>query len=114
MSTLPAAFADLQPYADVWALPDSAARSARRLSSTQPELETFYHAVLPRLGAIVTHLDAQPLDALPEADETLLRMLLGYAEIVPAVDFYGQPAVVDGFDSARVRAVNIPYLSPTR
>lgn len=114
MSALPAAFADLEPYAQVWVLPDSAARNARRLASTQEELEAFYRAMLPRLPEAITYLDAFPLDALPEAEEQLLRLLLSYAEIVPAVDFYGQPAVVDGFDSARVQAVNIPHLSPAR
>ena len=65
MSILPAAFADLEPYAQ-WSLPTESERFAMRLSSSMDELQAFYDAALPRLDAAVAYLDEFPLDALPD------------------------------------------------
>ena len=35
---------------------------------------------------------------------TLMYLLLSLAEIAPAIEFYNQPAVIDGYESARFRA----------
>ena len=48
--TLPADFADLEPFAE-WAIPTERARYAKRLSSTMDELQAFYDAALPRMDA---------------------------------------------------------------
>jgi len=45
---LPAAFTELEPFAD-WALPTERERYAKRLASTMDELQAFYDAALPRL-----------------------------------------------------------------
>ena len=49
MTTLPADFADLEPFAD-WALATEAERYAKRLASTMDELQAFYDSAFPRLG----------------------------------------------------------------
>ena len=46
MPILPADFADLEPFAD-WALATEPERYAKRLSSSQAELEAFYNAGMP-------------------------------------------------------------------
>ena len=50
MPTLPAEFADLEPFAD-WCLETEAERYAKRLASTMDELQAFYDAAFPRLEA---------------------------------------------------------------
>lgn len=109
-ATLPPDFQDLAPYAD-WALPTETARNARRVHSTQEQLEAFAKAMLPRVDAIAAHVDAQG-DALPADSERLFLMLLSLAEIAPAVECYGQPTVVDGYDSARFKADETHCLRP--
>ena len=50
MPAFPAAFADLEPFAD-WALETERERYAKRLSSSMDALQAFYDAVFPRLEA---------------------------------------------------------------
>ena len=71
MSTLPAEFADLEPFSD-WCLESERERYAKRLSSTMPELQAFYDAAFPHLEAAIEYLDQYPLDALPEDAKHLL------------------------------------------
>ena len=56
MPSLPAEFADLEPFSD-WCLQFERERYAKRLASTMPELQTFYDAAFPRLEAILEYLD---------------------------------------------------------
>jgi hypothetical protein len=60
--TLPAEFADLEPFAD-WALPTEGERYAKRIASTMDELQAFYDAAFPRSEAAATYLDQFPMDA---------------------------------------------------
>ena len=46
---LPSAFAELEPYAEIWCLPTETERWDRRLASTMPEMHEFYDAFFPRL-----------------------------------------------------------------
>ncbi len=73
MSTtvLPPEFADLETFAD-WSLETEAERYAKRLASTLDEMQVFYDAAFPRLEAAMAHLDALPLDGLPEDATRLL------------------------------------------
>ena len=59
---LPSEFADLEPYAAKWCLPNEPARYATRLSSTMDELQSFYDAMFPRGEAVLDYLDQFPLD----------------------------------------------------
>ncbi len=61
MPTLPAAFADLEPFAD-WALPSEADRYAKRIASTMDELQAFYDAAFPRLEDSTDYLKGVALD----------------------------------------------------
>lgn len=97
---LPADFADLAPHAG-WCLPTETERNRRRNASSMAELLAFRDAILPRVDAIVAHLNGFPLAAMPPCEANLMHMLLSLAEIAPAVECYHQPAVPDGFDPAR-------------
>ncbi len=100
-SHLPEQFRDLQPFVD-WSLATQSERSARRQRSTMAEIETFYHALLPRMDAVLSYLAAYPdEDDLPLEVSTLFHLALALAEVAPAVENYGQPSVVDGYDVTR-------------
>ena len=108
MSTrqLPEQFEDLEPFVG-WALPDEVGRGRRRGSVPMPEIQAFYDAMLPRMEAVMGFLNALPLNALPAEAERLMHMVLSLAEIGPAVEFYGEPAVIDGFPTERFLPVAV-------
>ena len=99
--SLPAGYADLESFVPLWSLPTEPERHARRKASTMDEIQAFYDAMLARIDEILAYLDTFPLDGLPEAETRLFNLALSLAEIAPAVEFFGQPEVIDGFDSAR-------------
>jgi hypothetical protein len=94
MSILPAAFADLEPYAQ-WSLPTESERSAMRLSSSMDELQAFYDAALPRLDAAVAYLDEFPLDALPDDASRLIWMYYSLMTVSFPVEVWRQQRVPD-------------------
>ena len=100
---LPPAFAHLTPYLG-WSLPTETARNARRNSSDIESIRAFAQAMLADVDAIVKHLDAFPLNEMPPAETRLMYMLLSLAEVAPAVESYGQPGVIDGYDPSRLVA----------
>jgi hypothetical protein len=91
---LPPEFADLEPYAD-WSLETEAERYAKRLSSTMDEMQAFYDAALPRLEAAMAHLDALPIDALPEDATRLLWLCYSLVNASFPVEVWRQPRVPD-------------------
>ena len=103
MSLLPPGFADLEAFVPGWVLPDAAARMAKRQASAIADLRTFYDAMLPRGEAALAWLRDHPLGTLPAAGENLLRLMLMLAEAAPAVEWYDDPRVNDGFPIERIR-----------
>src|SRR5207237_1454309 len=71
VSTLPADFSDLEPFA-AWAIPTERARYAKRLSSTMDELQAFYDAALARMDAAAAYLERLDINALPDDGKRLL------------------------------------------
>lgn len=102
MSTLPADFADLEPFAG-WALPTERARYAKRLASTMDELQAFYDAAFPRLDDALAYLDGFALDALPEDATRLMWLFSALVTVSFPVEVWRQPRVPDSgastFDS---------------
>ena len=94
MPTLPAAFADLEPYAD-WALPSEADRYAKRLASSMDELQAFYDAAFPRLAESVEHLKGIALDGISEEDQHLLWLFSALVTVSFPVEVWRQPRVPD-------------------
>lgn len=99
--TLPEAFADLQTWLPQWAPDTEAARNVKRRASSQQDLNAFYQALLPRMEAIIGHLNALPLQTLPPAEQQLLHLALTFMEIAPAVEIYRHPDVPWGFAAER-------------
>jgi hypothetical protein len=109
---LPDHFQDLEPFVSAWALATGAERQAKRLSSTMEDIQGFYDAMLPRMGAIIEYLNQFPLDTMPEDARALLYLTLSLAEVAPAVELFKQPGVVEGFDPARLIPVHVPNMTP--
>lgn len=99
MSTLPAAFADLEPFAD-WCLPTEDERYDKRIASTMDELQAFYDAAFPRLEAVLDHLDALDINALPEDATRLLQLCNSLMTASFPVEVWRQPRVPDSGPAA--------------
>jgi hypothetical protein len=110
---LPAGFEDLERFAGAWAVPTERERNRQRLSSSMAEIQELYDALLPRMEAIIGHLNQYPLTNMPEDATRLFHLSLALAEIAPAVEFYKQPEVVDGFPPDRFVPINVPYMTPS-
>jgi hypothetical protein len=59
--------------------------------------------MLPLGELALTHLRGFQLGALPPPSERLLKLMLSLAEVAPAVEWYGDPRVYDGFPIERIR-----------
>lgn len=84
---LPEAFSDLQPFVADWARRGQTARYNQMLDAGIEKLRVFYNAMMPRMDAIIAHLNTFPLDAMPPAEQTLFDMALTFAETAHPVDF---------------------------
>ena len=94
MTTLPAEFADLEPFAG-WALRTERERYAKRLASSMEELQAFYDAAFPRLDQILDHLDALDFDDLPDDATALLWLSYSLVNASFPVEVWRQPRVPD-------------------
>jgi hypothetical protein len=94
MATLPAEFADLEPFAD-WCLEFERERYAKRLATTMPEMQAFYDAAFPRLEAAMDYLDQFPFDALPDDAKHLLWLCYSLVNVSFPVEVWRQPRVPD-------------------
>jgi hypothetical protein len=101
---LPKEFEGMNFLVKEWALPSTADRRRKRNQSSQDELRLFYDVVFPQARAVLNYLNSVPYDShITGADRNLLNLYLSLAEIVTAVEWYGQPDVVDGYDPSMIR-----------
>ena len=108
MPSLPAEFADLEPFSD-WSLQFERDRYAKRLASTMPELQTFYDAAFPRLEAMLEYLDQYELDALPDEARHLLWLCYSLVNVSFPAEVWRQPAVPDS-GAARIDQIVEPAI----
>jgi hypothetical protein len=83
---LPEAFADLTPLLEQWRLPDQRARMRALAGVGMAELRAFHDAMLPRVDAIVEHLDRFDTGELPGPEQALFELALTFAEVAHPVD----------------------------
>ena len=91
---LPAAFADLEPFAD-WVLPSEADRYAKRIASTMDELQAFYDAAFPRLENSTDYLKGVALEGISDEDRNLLWLFESLVTVSFPVEVWRQPRVPD-------------------
>jgi hypothetical protein len=106
-SSLPSGFEALEPFVADWVLPDSIARMTKRQASSIEDIRRFYDAILPLADTALAHLRDFQLGELPPREERLLKLMLSLAEVGPAVEWFGDPMVYDGFDVHKVRYTRI-------
>ena len=94
MPTLPATFAELEPFAD-WALPSEADRYAKRLQSSMDELQAFYDAAFPRLEDGAEYLKGVALEGISDEDRNLLHLFEALVTVSFPVEVWRQPRVPD-------------------
>ena len=94
MSTFPAEFSDLEPFA-AWALPTERERYDKRVASTMDELQTFYDVAFPHMEAALAYLDPMPLDALADDARNLLWLYCALVTVSFPVEVWRQPRVPD-------------------
>ncbi len=79
------------------------------------EIQAFYDAILPAAPGILEFLDEKELGDLDGPEERLLKLMLSFAEVIPAVEFYGQPAVIDSIPIEQFSlSEDLDDLSPQR
>lgn len=102
---LPKGFEALTPFVDEWVLENASARMAKRQSSSMAEIRRFYDAIVPVGIEALDYLRGYKLGELPPEAENLLKLMLALAEVGPAVEWFDNPAVYDGFPIGRIRYV---------
>ncbi len=102
--TLPAEFADLEPFID-WALATEPERTRKRLASSMEDIQAFYDCMSTRVEAAMAYLNAFSLDALPPEAGRLFHLSLSLMEVANAVEMFQNPAVINGFDVKRFAPV---------
>ncbi|MEK7943678.1 hypothetical protein WKR98_02940 [Pigmentiphaga sp. YJ18] len=101
-ANLPKEFEMLEPLVAEWALPTQNQRQVRRKAATRGELQYFYDNMLPRMPAILRHVDTYPLGELPEDAARLFSLALSMAEVAPHIELYGgSPGVPYAFEESR-------------
>lgn len=108
MSTLPAEFADLEPFAD-WALEGETARYEKRIASPMSELQAFYDVAFPRLKDGMAYLDTFDINDLPEQQLNLFRVFSALMTVSFPVESWRQPRVPDS-GAAQFNAILEPAL----
>jgi hypothetical protein len=93
-TSLPADFADLEPFSD-WCLATEAERYAKRLSSSMEEMQAFYDGAFPRLEEALGYLDELDLGALPEDAGQLLTLCYSLVNVSFPVEVWRQARVPD-------------------
>tara|TARA_A100001037_G_C14964539_1_gene550911 strand:+ start:331 stop:708 length:378 start_codon:yes stop_codon:yes gene_type:complete len=99
--TLPKPFEQLASYCDRWCLPDMNARNEARISADMAEIREFYDDMVTVAPAVLEYLATKELGGLDDRDSNLLKLMLALAEVGPAVEWFGQPRVVDGYEESK-------------
>ena len=93
-SIFPAAFVDLEPFAE-WSLETEGERYDKRLTSSMDEMQAFYDATLHRTPAAMEYLDQFDLYDMPEQELNLMHLLMGLIVITFPVEAFHQAKVPD-------------------
>ena len=102
---LPEQFRDLEQWL-AWSLETEGERSDHRQASAMEDITAFYEAMLARMDEVLPYLEQFSLEELPDDAKRLFYLTLSLAEVAPAVEQFGQPSVVDGYDIKRFVATH--------
>ena len=100
---LPSAFAELEPYAEIWCLPTETERWNRRLATSMADMREFYDAFFPRLEDAIDYCDKYSLDDMPDDAINLLHLIYSLVMVAMAVEVFTQPKPTDSADAVITR-----------
>ncbi|MFJ2240409.1 hypothetical protein [Streptomyces sp. NPDC087859] len=93
---LPEGFADLERFLERWRLRDAQERMEAMVAADIEELRDLCAAMLPRIEAVVNHLNAFPLGDMPPREQALFELALTFSEVTHPVDLgWATPEVSD-------------------
>ena len=107
---LPAQFKELEAVLE-WALPTEEERYAKRIGSSQEELQAFYDVVMPRAAEARDYLDQFELDAMPDDAQRLMWLLFSLIVVSYSIEVFGRPTVPDTA-AAYIKRVGEPPTYP--
>jgi hypothetical protein len=99
---LPSEFADLEGFAQGWALARESQRNAKRIDSEMSEIQALYDAMFPRLREIVDYLNRFPLESMAPEAKNLLHLAYSMIEVSLPVEVLGQPNMPDSVEDSRL------------
>ena len=99
-SALPEGFEDLAPFVG-WALEPERARTERKVAASMDDIRAFHGAVIPRLGAMIDHLEGFSGGDMPAPEQRLFLMALSLIEVASLVEHYKTRAAVEACDPLR-------------
>ena len=105
MASLPAEFADLEPFAPTWCLATEPERWAQRMASSVEEMQAFYDAFFPRAEAAIAYCDGFPLDDMPDDAARLLQLVHSLSMVSFPVEVWRQPDVINAGDAYLDRVI---------
>jgi hypothetical protein len=95
MAMLPAAFAELEPFAPKWCKQAESERWTTRMSSSFDELQALYDAGMARIDEALDYIDQFPLDDMPEDAQNLMFLLYSLVTVSFTVEAWGQVKIPD-------------------
>jgi hypothetical protein len=93
--SLPAPFAELEPFVQDWALETEAGRLKKLIASSIDELRLFYDAIFPRSAAIRDYLSEKKLDALSGQEKRLFFLLMTFIEVAHPIELNWKETDID-------------------
>ena len=102
---LPPEFGKLESYSN-WVLADEVARRNKCVASSMDEIQGFYDSMLASMDSILAHLNEFSLDALPDAEQNLLALVLAFVEAAISVEMFEQPEINYGISIERFRPLH--------
>ena len=97
---LPEAFEDLALFVD-WALEPERARTEKKVAASMDDIRAFHDAVIPRLDAMVDHLEGFSEGDMPTPERHLVLMSLSLIEVASLVEHYKTREAVEACDPLR-------------
>ncbi len=88
-NSLPAGFAELEPFAGRFAVAGTANRAQLRSDATPSERLSFYNAAKDLIAPALDLLDQKAFADFDEAEQRLMNLTLAFAHIALAVEVQG-------------------------
>ena len=107
-TSLPTGYQSLEPFVNYWVRDSNDERRAARSTAQMEDIRAFYDEVVARAPDAIAYLEKFPLDAMPEPETRLFKLLLAMNHAAIAVEMHGAPRAFDSTWPAAVRIAKGP------